>query len=309
MSSDWRRSTSCGVGRSAAWRATSCSERHSMRTPRPSRMRSMASTSRMRGTLRTTTSPAVRADAARMGRAAFLLPAGMTVPHNGMPPSMTNFSMRCRVPAGAEGSARVTTMSLQLSRDEAWNLLSEWVSSESLRRHCLAVETAMRAYAERFGEDVELWGVVGLLHDMDYERFPDMDDTEKGHPRSTMKFLEERDVDPVIIRGIASHADFLGVSRDSKMEKTLFAVDELSGFILAVGAVRPDGLSGITAKSVKKKLKQPSFAAAVNREEVRRGAEELGVDFDEHVAFVASALEARADELLPAGGPSEDGGP
>src|SRR4051812_16096168 len=154
--------------------------------PRPRRMPSIASTSRMRGTLRTTTSSAVRADAARMGRAAFLLPAGMTVPDNGVPPSMTNFSMRCRVRGRAGGSARVTTMSLRLSRDEAWDLLTEWVSSESLRRHCLAVSTAMAAYAERFGEDVELWRVVGLLHDMDYERFPDMDDTEKGHPRSTM---------------------------------------------------------------------------------------------------------------------------
>src|SRR3982750_1554894 len=237
MSSDWRRSTSCGVGRSAAWRATSCSERHSMRTPRPSRMRSMASTSRMRGTLRTTTSPAVRADAARMGRAAFLLPAGTTMPDNGVPPSITNFSMRCRVPAGAGGSARVTTMSRRLSREEAWDLLTEWVQSESLRRHCLAVETAMRAYAERFGEDMELWSVVGLLHDMDYERHPDL---ETGHPRMAIAELERRDVDPVVVRGIASHADFLGVSRDSLMEKTLFAVDELSGFILAVGAVRPE---------------------------------------------------------------------
>ena len=188
-------------------------------------------------------------------------------------------------------------MSLRLSRDEAWDLLIEWVSSPSLRRPCLAVETAMRAYAERFGEDVELWSVVGLLHDMDYERYPDL---ETGHPRHAIAELERRGVDPVIVRGIASHADFLGVSRESRMEKTLYAVDELSGFILAVGAVRPDGLTGLTAKSVKKKLKQPSFAAAVNREDVRRGAEELGVDFDEHVNFVASALEARADELLPA---------
>ena len=129
-------------------------------------------------------------------------------------------------------------MSLRLSRDEAWDLLIEWVSSPSLRRHCLAVETAMRAYAERFGEDVELWSVVGLLHDMDYERHPDL---ETGHPRHAIAELERRGVDPVIVRGIASHADFLGVPRESRMEKTLYAVDELSGFILAVGAVRPDG--------------------------------------------------------------------
>ena len=188
-------------------------------------------------------------------------------------------------------------MSVRLSRDEAWTLLTEWVSSESLRRHCLAVETAMRAYAERFGEDAELWGVVGLLHDMDYERFPDMDDTEKGHPRSTMRLLSERGVDEVIIRGIASHADFMGVPRETKLAKTLYAVDELSGFIAAVALVRPQGIHGMTPKSVKKKLKQPSFAAAVNREEVRRGAEELGVDFDEHVAFVIAALEERSTEL------------
>jgi putative nucleotidyltransferase with HDIG domain len=188
-------------------------------------------------------------------------------------------------------------MSVRLSREEAWDLLTEWVSSASLRRHCRAVETAMAAYAERFGEDVELWSVVGLLHDMDYERYPDLD---TGHPRMALAELERRDVDPVIVRGIASHADFLGVSRDSRMEKTLFAVDELSGFLLACAAVRPEGLTGLTPKSVKKKLKQPSFAAGVNREDVRRGAEELGVEFDAHVAFVAAALEARADELLPA---------
>jgi putative nucleotidyltransferase with HDIG domain len=185
-------------------------------------------------------------------------------------------------------------MSVRLSRDEAWSLLTEWVESESLRRHCLAVETAMRAYAKARGEDEELWGVVGLLHDMDYERHPDL---ETGHPRVALAELERMDVDPVVIRAIASHADFLGVSRDSAMEKTLYAVDELSGFLLACAYVRPEGIVGLTPKSVKKKLKQPSFAAAVNREEVRAGAEELGVDFDEHVRFVIAALEERADEL------------
>jgi putative nucleotidyltransferase with HDIG domain len=188
-------------------------------------------------------------------------------------------------------------MSVQLSRDEAWTLLTEWVQSESLRRHCLAVEASMRAYARRNGADEERWGVVGLLHDMDYERFPDMDDTESGHPRSGMKELESRGVDPEIVRAIASHADFMGVPRESDMEKTLYAVDELSGFILACAYVRPQGLEGLAPKSVKKKLKQPSFAAAVNREEVRAGAEELGVDFDEHLAFVIAALAERADEL------------
>ena len=188
-------------------------------------------------------------------------------------------------------------MSAQLSRDEAWTLLTDWVQSESLRRHCLAVATAMDAYARREGADPDRWFVVGLLHDMDYERFPDMDDTENGHPRSGMKELESRGVDPEIIRAIASHADFMGVPRESQMEKTLYAVDELSGFLLACAYVRPQGLEGLTPKSVKKKLKQPSFAAAVNREDVRAGAEELGADFDEHVAFVIAALNERADEL------------
>ena len=185
-------------------------------------------------------------------------------------------------------------MSERLSRDDAWTLLTEWVQSESLRRHCLAVEAAMRAYAREAGEDEELWGVVGLLHDMDYERYPDL---ETGHPRMALAELERRGVDPVIVRAIASHADFLEVPRQTALERTLYAVDELSGFLLACAYVRPDGIRGLTPKSVKKKLRQPSFAAAVSRDEVRRGAEELGVDFDEHVRFVIAALEQRADEL------------
>jgi putative nucleotidyltransferase with HDIG domain len=185
-------------------------------------------------------------------------------------------------------------MSVQPSRDEAWTLLQEWVQSESLRRHCLAVEASMRAYARERGEDEELWGVVGLLHDMDYERFPDL---ETGHPRMALEELERRDVDPLIIRAIASHADFMGVPRETPMEKTLYAVDELSGFVVACAHVRPQGLEGMTPKSVKKKLKTPAFAAAVNRDEVRAGAEELGVDLDAHIALVIAALQARADEL------------
>ncbi len=185
-------------------------------------------------------------------------------------------------------------MPTPLSRDEAWSLFCEWTESESLRRHVLAVETALRAYAEKFGEDPEEWGTVGILHDLDYERYPDL---ETGHPRMALEELEKRDVPPHWIRAIASHADFLGVSRDSRLEKALYAVDELSGFIAACAYVRPEGIHGLTPKSVKKKLKQPSFAAAVNRDDVRNGAGELGVDFDEHVAFVIAALEARADEL------------
>ncbi|HEV2786292.1 MAG TPA: HDIG domain-containing protein [Solirubrobacteraceae bacterium] len=188
-------------------------------------------------------------------------------------------------------------MPSRISRDEAWSLLADWVRSESLRRHCLAVEAAMVAYAERGGHDIELWAVTGLLHDADYERFPDMDDAEHGHPRTIIAELERRDAAPEMVRAIASHASYLGVPPESEMERTLVAVDALCGFLVACAYVRPEGIHGLTPKSVKKKLKQPSFAAAVSREDVRSGAELLGTDFDEHVAFVIAALEARADEL------------
>jgi putative nucleotidyltransferase with HDIG domain len=182
------------------------------------------------------------------------------------------------------------------SRPEAWNLLCEWTASDSLRRHMLAVEAAMRAYAPRFGGEVELWGMTGLLHDLDYERYPDL---ETGHPRHALEELRRRGYPEELIRAVASHADFMNVERESDMEKALYAVDELSGFILACAYVRPEGLVGMTAKSVKKKLKQPSFAAAVNRDELRHGAAALGIDFDEHLATVIEALAARRDELMP----------
>src|SRR5919206_1752225 len=185
-------------------------------------------------------------------------------------------------------------MSLPLTRDEAWALFCDWTPSESLRRHVLAVEAAMRAYADRFGDDAERWGVTGLLHDLDYERHPD---PATGHPRLAMAELERLGFPADVVRAVASHADYLDVPRQTPMEKTLYAVDELSGFIVACAKVRPEGVRGLTPKSVKKKLKQPSFAAAVNRDEVRRGAEELGVDFDEHLRAVIEALEARAAEL------------
>jgi len=192
-------------------------------------------------------------------------------------------------------------MQTQISREAAWDLLCEWTKTASLRRHCMAVETSMRAYAERLGGDVELWGATGLLHDLDYERYPNLED---GHPRYALRELEAQGYPPELVRAVASHADFMGVPRETPMEKTLFAVDELSGFVLAVAYVRPEGLRGMTPKSVKKKLKQPSFAAAVNREEIRSGAEALGVDFDEHLAIVIGALEARSDELMNVEGTS-----
>ena len=181
-----------------------------------------------------------------------------------------------------------------LNREQAWDLVREWTASESLRRHMLAVEAAMRAYARKFGADEEQWGLVGLLHDLDYERHPDL---ETGHPRVALEEFRRRGFSDEFVRAVASHADFLEVSRDSQLEKTLFAVDELCGFVMACAYVRPSGIHGMTPKSVKKKMKTPAFAAAVNREELRSGAAELGVDFDEHLAFVIAALEERSGEL------------
>jgi len=180
------------------------------------------------------------------------------------------------------------------TREEAWNLVCEWIASESLRKHVLGVEAAMRAYARTGGEDEELWGITGLVHDLDYERYPDL---ETGHPRHALAELEARGYPAEVIDAVAGHAEFLGVPRETQLAKTLFAVDELSGFIAACALVRPTGIEGMTPKSVRKKLKAPSFAAGVDRDQVRRGADELGVDFDQHVAFVIEAMAERADEL------------
>jgi putative nucleotidyltransferase with HDIG domain len=191
----------------------------------------------------------------------------------------------------------------EISRDDAWSLFCEWTESESLRRHALGVEAAMRAYARRFGEDEEKWAVTGLVHDLDYERYPDLD---TGHPRHALAELERLGYPQDVIDAVAGHAEFLGVPRETRMAKALFAVDELSGFVAACAFVRPTGIEGMTPKSVKKKLKQPSFAAAVNREEVRRGAEELGVEFDEHVQTVIEAMAERADALGLTGADSSE---
>src|SRR3954447_6384302 len=262
--------------------------------PRSASSCSIASTSRMRGTLCRITSSSVRRLHASSGSAAFLLPAGTIVPDNGTPPSIRSFSMMGTAGLWPRGWARVTAMSEPLSRDQAWDLFCSWTESESLRRHVLAVEAAMRAYARRFGEDEERWGLVGMLHDLDYERYPDL---ETGHPRMALEELRRQGFSEEFVRAVASHADFLEVSRDSLMEKTLYAVDELSGFVMACAYVRPEGIRGMTPKSVKKKMKTPAFAAAVDRDELRSGAAELGVDFDEHVALVIAALDDRAGEL------------
>ncbi len=180
-----------------------------------------------------------------------------------------------------------------VDREEAWKLMREWTEGESLRKHMLAVETAMQAYAREFSEDEEKWGVTGLLHDMDYEKHPTPDE----HPMVAVRELERRGYPEDMLEAIKGHADYLDVPRETRLAKTLYAVDELSGFVTACALVRPEGLDGLRAKSVRKKMKQKSFAASVNREDIVRGAEELGVDLNEHIDFVVAALRERADTL------------
>ena len=188
---------------------------------------------------------------------------------------------------------------MSVSRDEAWRLFCEWTESDSLRRHVLGVEAAMRAYARERGEDEELWAATGILHDLDYERYPDPD---TGHPRLAVAELERRDFPPELVDAVAGHAEYLGVPRTTPLARTLFAVDELSGFVAACARVRPEGIHGMSPKSVRKKLRQPSFASGVDRDQVQRDAEELGVDFDAHVAKVIAAMEQRASGLGLGGG-------
>jgi putative nucleotidyltransferase with HDIG domain len=180
-----------------------------------------------------------------------------------------------------------------VNREESWELLREWTESDSLLKHMLAVEAAMRAYARKFGEDEERWGITGLLHDMDYEKHP----TPAEHPTVGVAELERRGYPEDVRRAILSHADYLDVPRETPMEKTLYAVDELSGFLVVCALVRPERLEGLKAKSVRKKMKQKSFAASVNREDITSGAEELDVDLNEHIDFVVAALRERADAL------------
>lgn len=179
-----------------------------------------------------------------------------------------------------------------MNRAEALELMHEYTPSDALRKHMYAVEAAMRAYARKYGEDEEKWGVVGILHDFDYERYPNeaRSPTEE-HPSTGVKILRERGYPDDVCEAIMGHADYTGVPRTSLMAKTLYAVDELCGFLVACALVRPSrSMQDLKVKSVKKKLKDKGFARAVDREEVRRGAEEAGLDFDEHVQFVIEAL-------------------
>ncbi len=187
---------------------------------------------------------------------------------------------------------------MELDRDEALAVMHEYTQNENLRRHMYAVEAAMRAYARHYGKDEDLWGLTGLLHDFDYERWPNEErKADDEHPTTGVKILREKGYPEEMLHAILGHAEHTGAPRESLMAKVLFAVDELTGFLTACALVRPTGLSDLKVKSVKKKLKDPSFARGVNRGDVSRGIEELGVDFTEHVQLVIDAMRGIQDDL------------
>jgi putative nucleotidyltransferase with HDIG domain len=185
------------------------------------------------------------------------------------------------------------------TREEAWQLLCEYTQSESLKKHMLAVETCVRAYARKNGADEELWGITGLLHDFDYERWPNNEHAaDKEHPAAGAKILREKGYSEEVIRAILSHADYCNVPRQTPLEHTLFACDELAGFITACTYVRPSkSVLDLEASSVKKRLKDKAFARGVSREDVQKGAEELGIPLEEHIAFCIAAMRENADAL------------
>lgn len=206
--------------------------------------------------------------------------------------------MRCLFFSSASRDLSRRKQLSDLSRDEAWGLVTEYIQSESLRRHCLSVETAMRAYAAQNGESVENWGAVGLIHDFDYEIHPTLDQ----HPQDGVPILQERGYPDWAIDAVLSHADYLEIPRDTDLKKTLYAVDELTGFISAVAFVRPSkSVAEVTPRAVRKKMKDKAFARAVDREAMLHGAELLEIDFDEHVAFVIQAMVDNAEALGLAG--------
>ena len=188
------------------------------------------------------------------------------------------------------------------SRDTALALLYEWVESESLRRHCLSVEAAMRGYSQYYGEDEDLWGITGLLHDLDYEKHPDMDDQENGHPRTELRLFQELDYPPEMIHAVEGHATFLNVPRESRLDKALMACDEITGLILACSYVRPDrDLRNVKVKSVKKKWKNRKFTEAIDRDETLQYIHGLGVELDEQIERVLTATQGQAEALGVAG--------
>jgi putative nucleotidyltransferase with HDIG domain len=185
------------------------------------------------------------------------------------------------------------------TRDDAWNLLCEYTQNESLRKHALAVEACVRAYARRFGADEELWGLTALLHDFDYERWPNnAHHPTQEHPYEGSKILRARGYTEELVRAILSHADYSGVARETPLEHTLFACDELAGFLVACALVKPGkSIFEVETESVKRKLKDKAFARGVNREDVVQGAEELGIPLDDHIGFCIEAMRAVADRL------------
>jgi putative nucleotidyltransferase with HDIG domain len=185
------------------------------------------------------------------------------------------------------------------SRDDAWKLLCEYTASESLRKHMLAVEACVRAYARKAGADEELWGITALLHDFDYERWPNNDHApDKEHPAEGAKILRERGYSEELIHAILSHADYTGVPRQTALEHTLFACDELAGFLTACAYVRPSkSILDLEVDSVKRRLKDKAFARGINRDDIRKGAEELSIPLEEHITFCIAALREHADTL------------
>ena len=242
---------------------------------------------------RSTTGSRVKRHAAMTGMAPFLLPAARTMPLSGRPPSITNDSAVVSLTTVVDKAAGILAAALQPTRDQAWATLTNYTTSEALLRHALAVEASTASYARRFGEDEELWRVTALLHDFDYEVHPTLD----RHPQDGAPILRAEGYPEVVIEAVLSHAEHLAMPRDTPLKRTLFACDELSGFVHACGLVRPTGLDGLEPKSVRKKLKQPSFAAGVHRDEVYAGAELLGLELDEHIANVVAALQPIAPEL------------
>ncbi len=184
------------------------------------------------------------------------------------------------------------------TRDETWNLVCDWIRNDGLRKHVLSVEAALRAYARRYGEDEALWGATGLVHDLDYERYPDMDDPVAGHPRTALKLFREQGWPEELVHAVAAHADFLGVPTTSRLDKALRACDEITGLIIATVYVRPSkNIGEVELGSVKKKWKDRRFTAAIDRDEIAHNVAALGEDLDDHIQFVLVAMQGIAADL------------
>src|ERR671937_1506302 len=286
-------SSSSVFGSSAAWMRISFGPSQSASAPRSAISSTIVSTSRIRGTLRSTTGSALSTHAARIGSAPFLFPEARMEPLSERAPSMTNDSATASVTVVDMAAQAIVVAAVEPTREQAWETLTRYTQSEALRRHALAVEASVAAYARTFGEDEERWRVVALLHDFDYEIHPTLDE----HPQDGAPILREEGWPADVIEAVLSHAEHLGLPRDTLLKRALFASDELSGFVHAVGLVRPTGLDGLEPKSVRKKLKQPSFAAGVHRDEVYAGAEGLGLELDDHIRTVVAAMQPIAHEL------------